>query len=416
MTSQLPPINRLAERRRRITGAVLVAMALLVAFLLDGPADSLSTFKISRPRDLIVLPHLVIPTNLFTMLSAAVLAFLGFRLLLRGGSKRTTLFLGTGLAILVLAFLVWATAGKSISLTGMLQATVVRAVPIALAAMAGILCERVAVINIGIEGMLLAGAFSGALVGSLLGGWAGIAAAIVTGGLFGLLLAALVITYRVDQIIAGVVINLFVLGLTSYISSQVFSEFRFLNNADPFRAFKVPLLGDMPLIGPMLFNQNLFVYGAVIIVLTSIYYLFFTRYGLRARAVGEHPRAADTLGINVLKMRYYHVITAGMIAGFGGAWFTLGSVGRFDENMTNGKGFIGLAAMIFGRWHPAGALGAALIFGFADSLQQKMAILNTPIPSEFLAMAPYIATIIVVAGLVGRARPPAAIGKAYVKE
>jgi ABC-type uncharacterized transport system permease subunit len=297
-----------------------------------------------------------------------------------------------------------------------MQATVVRAVPIALAAMAGILCERVAVINIGIEGMLLAGAFSGALVGSLLGGWAGIAAAIVTGGLFGLLLAALVITYRVDQIIAGVVINLFVLGLTSYISSQVFSEFRFLNNANPFRAFKVPFLGDMPLIGPMLFNQNLFVYGAIIIVLLSVYYLFFTRHGLRARAVGEHPRAADTLGIDVLKTRYYHVITAGMIAGFGGAWFTLGSVGRFDENMTNGKGFIGLAAMIFGRWHPAGALGAALIFGFADSLQQKMAILNTPIPSEFLAMAPYIATIIVVAGLVGRARPPAAIGRAYVKE
>lgn len=416
MMDKAQPINRQAERRRRITGAVLVAMGLLVAFLLDAPSDSLSTFKISRPRDMIVLPHLVIPSSLFNMLAAALLAFLGFRLLLRGGSRHVALFLGTGLAILVLAFLVWATAGKSISLTGMMQATVVRAVPIALAAMAGILCERVAVINIGIEGMLLAGAFSGALVGSLLGGWAGIAAAIVIGGLFGLLLAALVITYRVDQIIAGVVINLFVLGLTSYISSQVFSEFRFLNNANPFRAWKVPFLGDMPLIGPMLFNQNLFVYGAIIIVLISVYYLFFTRHGLRARAVGEHPRAADTLGIDVLKTRYYHVITAGMIAGFGGAWFTLGSVGRFDENMTNGKGFIGLAAMIFGRWHPAGALGAALIFGFADSLQQKMAILNTPIPSEFLAMAPYIATIIVVAGLVGRARPPAAIGRAYVKE
>ncbi len=257
MMDKAQPINRQAERRRRITGAVLVAMGLLVAFLLDAPSDSLSTFKISRPRDMIVLPHLVIPSSLFNMLAAALLAFLGFRLLLRGGSKHVALFLGTGLAILVLAFLVWATAGKSISLTGMMQATVVRAVPIALAAMAGILCERVAVINIGIEGMLLAGAFSGALVGSLLGGWAGIAAAIVTGGLFGLLLAALVITYRVDQIIAGVVINLFVLGLTSYISSQVFSEFRFLNNANPFRAWKVPFLGDMPLIGPMLFNQNL---------------------------------------------------------------------------------------------------------------------------------------------------------------
>lgn len=409
-------VNRQAERRGRIVGFLLLALALMVAFLLDSPADSLSTFKISRPRDMIVLPNLVVPSHLVSMMAAGLLAFLGFRLFLRGGSRRATLFLGTGLAILVIAFLVWATAGKSISLTGMMQATVVRAMPIALAAMAGILCERVAVINIGIEGMLLAGAFSGALFGSVLGGWAGIAAAVVTGGIFGLLLAALVITYRVDQIIAGVVINLFVLGLTSYISSQVFSEYRWLNNADPFRAWKLPLLGDLPLIGPMLFNQNLFVYGGLIIVLVSVYYLFYTRHGLRARAVGEHPKAADTLGINVLKTRYYHVITAGMIAGFGGAWFTLGSVGRFDENMTNGKGFIGLAAMIFGRWHPAGALGAALIFGFADSLQQKMAILNTPIPSEFLAMAPYIATVIVVAGLVGRARPPAAIGKAYVKE
>ena len=194
-----------------------------------------------------------------------------------------------------MAFLVWATAGKSISLTGMMQATVVRAVPIALAALGDILCERVGVINIAIEGMLLAGAFAGALFGSLMGGWAGIICAMLVGGVFGLLLAVLVITYRVDQIIAGVVINLFVLGLTSYVSSQVFAEFRWLNRATPFRAFKISVLGDIPLIGPVLFNQNLFVYGALILVTLSTCYLFHTRHGLRARAVGEHPRAADTL-------------------------------------------------------------------------------------------------------------------------
>jgi simple sugar transport system permease protein len=166
----------------------------------------------------------------------------------------------------------------------------------------------------------------------------------------------------------------------------------------------------------MLFDQNIFVYGAFILVALSTYYLFHTKNGLRARAVGEHPRAADTLGIDVYRTRYVHVTLAGMVAGFGGAFFTLGSVGRFEENMTNGRGYIGLAAMIFGRWHPVGALSAALVFGFADSLQQKLALLNTPIPSEFLAMAPYVATIIVVAGLVGRARPPAANGKPYVKE
>lgn len=335
---------------------------------------------------------------------------------MRGGARWALLSLGIGLAFAVAAFLVWATAGKAFSLTGMLQATMVRAVPIALGALAGVLSERVAVVNIAIEGMLLAGAFTGALVGSLAGGIGGLAAAIAVGGLFGFILAALVVTYRMDQIIAGVVINLFVLGLTSYVSSQVFSEYRHLNNAPVFRSVKIPILGDIPVIGPMFFNQNVFVYGALVMVAVSTYYLFYTRHGLRARAVGEHPRAADTLGINVYRTRYINVTVAGMVAGFGGAWFTLGSVGRFDEGMTGGRGFIGLAAMIFGRWHPVGALAAALVFGFADSLQQKLALLQTPIPSEFLAMAPYIATIIVVAGLVGRARAPAADGKPYVKE
>jgi simple sugar transport system permease protein len=151
-------------------------------------------------------------------------------------------------------------------------------------------------------------------------------------------------------------------------------------------------------------------------ITVATYYLFHTRMGLRARAVGEHPEAADTLGINVYRLRYINVTIGGMVAGFGGAWFTLGSVGRFDDNMTGGRGFIGLAAMIFGRWHPVGALLAALVFGFADSLQQKLAILQVPIPSEFLAMAPYIATIVLVAGIVGRARPPAADGKPYIKD
>ncbi len=226
----------------------------------------------------------------------------------------------------------------------------------------------------------------------------------------------LVVTYRVDQIIAGVAINLLVLGLTSYAASQVLTKYRFLNNAPIFRAIEIPGLSGIPVIGPVLFNQNLFVYGALILIASATYYLFHTRMGLRARAVGEHPEAADTLGINVYRLRYINVTLGGLVAGFGGAWFTLGSVGLFDDNMTGGRGYIGLAAMIFGRWHPVGALMAALVFGFADSLQQKLAILQTPIPSEFLAMAPYIATIVLVAGLIGKARPPAADGKPYIKE
>ncbi len=404
------------QRQARIVGAVLIGLAVFTVFVFGFDATGDATFRLSRPRDPFALPNLVVPSEPFLYIAAGFLAFLGARQFVRGGTRWTALSLGIGLAILVAAFLVWATAGKAFSLTGMLQATMVRAVPIALGGLAGVLCERVAVINIAIEGMLLAGAFTGALMGSLIGGWGGLLSAVVIGGLFGFVLAALVVTYRMDQIIAGVVINLFVLGLTSYVTSQVFAEYRYLNNAPVFRAWKIPILGDIPVIGPMFFNQNIFVYGALILVATATYYLFYTRSGLRARSVGEHPRAADTLGINVYWTRYIHVTLGGMVAGFGGAWFTLGSVGRFDENMTGGRGFIGLAAMIFGRWHPVGALMAALVFGFADSLQQKLALLNTPIPSEFLAMSPYIATIIVVAGLIGRARAPAADGKPYFKE
>lgn len=413
-----PTATRVAPARRQslTIGIILLAIALFVAVVFAIGSEGVAVFRLSHPRDTLQLPHLAVPATPVLYLLSAVLAFLGAREILRGGGQWTNLTLGIGLGLLVFAFLVWATAGKSFSLVGMLQATMVAAVPIALGGLAGVLSERVAVVNIAIEGMLLAGAFTGALMGSLLGGPLGLVAAVGVGGLFGFILAALVVTYRVDQIIAGVVINLLVLGLTSYVSSQVFSEHQNLNNAPIFARWKVPLLGDIPLIGPVLFQQNLFVYGALVMVAVATYYLFYTRHGLRARAVGEHPRAADTLGINVYRTRYINVTVAGMVAGFGGAWFTLGSVGRFDEGMTGGRGYIGLAAMIFGRWHPVGALAAALVFGFMDSLQQKLALLGTPIPSEFLAMAPYIATIIVVAGLVGRARAPAADGKPYIKE
>jgi len=410
---ELDPTRR---RRSLATGSVLIGLAVFVALAFGIGTTGDAVFRLSLPRDAMAPPNLVVPAAQYAYLAAALLAFLGVRQFMRGGARWSSLALGLGLALVVTAFLVWATAGKSFSLTGMLESTLVRAVPIALGGLAGVLCERVGVVNIGIEGMLLAGAFTGAVVGSLVGGIGGVVAAVAVGGLFGLLLAALVVTQRVDQIIAGVAINVFVLGLTSYVSSQVLTELRYLNNAPVFRPIVIPVLSELPVIGPVLFRQNLFVYGALILVAVATYYLFHTRHGLRARAVGEHPAAADTLGLNVYRIRTINVTLGGMVAGFGGAWFTLGSVGRFDEGMTGGRGFIGLAAMIFGRWHPVGALMAALVFGFADSLQQKLAILQTPIPSEFLAMAPYVATIVLVAGLVGRARPPAADGKPYIKD
>jgi simple sugar transport system permease protein len=236
------------------------------------------------------------------------------------------------------------------------------------------------------------------------------------GGLLALLLAFLAINYRVDQIIIGVVINILVLGLTSFLTAQVLVSRPEWNDAPIFPSIKIPILADIPIIGPMFFNQTVIVYAMFALVAFTTYMLFRSRWGLRTRSVGENPKAADSLGISVSKTRYLAVIYGGMVGGFAGAWFTLGTVGRFDEGMTGGTGFIGLAAMIFGAWNPVGAFGAALIFGFSESFQQKLALINTPIPTEFLAMTPYLVTIIVVAGLVGRARPPAADGQPFEKQ
>jgi ABC-type uncharacterized transport system permease subunit len=235
-----------ARSESRIAGALLLLLAVLTALVFAAVEGGDAVFRLSRATDAIVLPDLAVPAGPFNYAVAAILAFLGARLWLRSDGRWVSLSLGIGLTLAVAAFLVWATAGKAFSLTGMFQASIVRAVPIALGALAGVLSERVAVVNIAVEGMLLAGAFTGALAGSLAGGWIGIAAAILVGGLFGFLLAAMVVTYRVDQIIAGVVINLFVLGVTSYVSSQVFQQYRFLNNAPVFRSFDIPLLADFP--------------------------------------------------------------------------------------------------------------------------------------------------------------------------
>ena len=405
-------------RRARVLGIVYLGLAALVlfAFTFSIAGGDVSAFGLSRPTDAVEVPPLEVPARAFTIVVAVIFGFLGAVQLTRGFGDKANLVLGAALLLFVFAFLTWAAAGGSFSLVGMLQATLAQAAPIALGGMAGILCERVAVINIAIEGQLLTGAFVGAIVGSVTNQWIGLLAAIGSGVVLGWVLAVLAIRYLVDQIIIGVFINIFALGLTSFLASRLLSENPELNSSARFSPINNPVLGHIPIIGPVLFNNNIFVYVAVVLAVFLQWALFRTRWGLRARSVGEKPRAADTVGIDVFKTRYRNVMLGGAVAGFGGAFFTLGSAGRFDENITVGLGFIGLAAMIFGRYMPIGALGAALVFGFADSLQGKLAILQTPIPSEFLLMAPYIATIIVVAGLVGKSRVPAADGQPYVKE
>jgi simple sugar transport system permease protein len=401
-------------RGARIRGIIYLILAVLTYGLLASGTEGDVIFRLGEaPGDL----DWAVSSQGLATFSAVVFGFLGGWELTRGLGRWSNIALAIALGIFAFAFLGYAAAGKSLSLVGMLDGTVKAATPIAFGALSGVMCERVAVINIGIEGMLLTGAFVGAVLGTLAGPVGGLVAATLAGAVMAAGLAVLAIKYRVDQIIAGVVINIFALGLTSFLSAQILVEnSAAYNSPGILRPMKIPLLGDIPVLGRILFAQNIFVYAMFLIVAVMTYGLFKTRWGLRSRAVGEHPKAADTLGINVFRTRYINVILGGMIAGFGGAYFTLGSVGAFNENMTAGRGFIGLAAMIFGRWHPVGALGAALVFGFADSLQVKLAILDSGIPSEFLLMAPYLVTIIVVAGVVGTARPPAADGQPYIKE
>lgn len=402
--------------RARVVGVVMLLLAAVVVLVFLPNVEGEATFGLSMPYESIQLDPLVIPVQPALWFLALVLGFLGGSQFVRGFQHRATLILGAAFGVFVVAMMVWATAGQEFNLESMLVATVARCTPIALGALSGILCERSGVVNIGIEGMLLGGAFTGVVIGSLVGGWVGLIAATLTGGVLALLLAVLAINFRVDQIIIGFVINILVLGLTSFLTSQVLVDRPEWNDAPIFPAIAIPGLSNIPIIGPMFFNQTIIVYTMFVLVGITTYALFRTRWGLRTRAVGENPRAADSLGVSVAKVRYLAVIYGGMVGGFAGAWFTLGTVGRFDEGLTGGRGFIGLAAMIFGAWNPIGAFGAALIFGFAESLEEKFALLDTPIPTEFLAMAPYLVTIVVVAGLVGRARPPAADGQPYEKE
>ena len=393
-----------------------LAAVVLGVFAFGVPPDASSTFNLSLPTDTIKNVSVTFNSRIFSVVAGVIIFLLGAERLRRRNLKRTNLALGIGLLIFVLGLLAWAAADSSFSLVGMLRSTVISSIVITLGALTGLTCERTGVINIGIEGQLLTAAFVAVVLSSAFGTWAGVAGALVAGALLGALLAWLTIRFLVDQIIAGVVINILAVGLTSFLASRVLSQAQDLNAPARVSSIRIPLLADIPVVGPMFFDHTFFVYVTFILVVALHFGFFRTRWGLRARSVGEHPRAADTLGIDVLKVRYRNVIGGGLIAGFGGAFLALAQISRFEENMTGGIGFIGLAAMIFGRWLPFGALAAGLVFGFSGALAQKVGILGTGIPSEFMLMLPYVATVIVVAGLVGRARAPAADGQPYVKQ
>lgn len=408
----------ISPTRERVMGILflIAAAAIWVFFIRNTTPGEMTTFGMSPGGSQVQTADWVFETytalNILLFLSAALAVYQ----LVRGFKRYTNLILGLISGFFIFAFLAWGASGLSLNLAGLLRVMVIRAVPLTLGAFSGILCERSGVFNIAIEGMMLTAAFCAALFGSLVNIWFGLLMAMLSGLLLGGVLAVLAIKYKVNQIIAGTVINIFATGLTSFLSAKFLQKYQYLNDPGRFSTWDVPGLSKIPFIGPIFFSHNMFVYAMYILLIVLTVALFYTRWGLRLRSVGEHPKAADTLGIQVNRTRYMAVLLGGTMAGFAGAYFILGSVGRFDEVLTAGRGFIALAAMIFGNWNPFGAFGAGLLFGFADSLAGKLTILRVPIHNKFLEMAPYIVTMIVLAGIIGRGQPPAAGGQPYEKE
>lgn len=397
---------------------VTVLFALLPLFV---PRAGDSTFRLTAGGEILALPNVVVPGTATAWVAVFVAAAVTAIAWWLAATRRTVPLWLTAIfaAALIIGFLAWAAAGSkgTLPMIGLLSGALALATPLIFGALGGVIGERAGVVNIAIEAQLLAGAFTAAIVGSATGTpWAGLVAAMVAGVLVALVLGVFAITYHVDQVIVGVVLNVLVIGVTTFLFRQVLAPNQAtLNTVTPFPKLPIPLLSEIPIIGPILFTQTIVVYLMYVVVFVVWYGMYRTRWGLRMRAVGEHPQAADTVGINVARTRYMNVLIAGAIAGMGGAFYTLVSVPRFNPEMTAGAGFIALAAVIFGKWDPIKATLAALLFGFATNLQGVLSVIGSPVPSQFMLMLPYVVTIFAVAGLVGRSRPPAADGEPYIK-
>jgi len=400
-------------------GLITVLFALLPAL---APREGNALFRFSENSDAIRLPGASVPgtTTAWICVLLALAVTIGAVWVTRQ-ARKVPIWMSLVFAVVLLAgFLAWAAAGSACDLpmSRLIASSVLLAVPIVFGALGGVVGERVGVVNIAIEGQLLAGAFCAAVASSLTDSAAvGLVAAILAGMLVALVLGVFTITYKVNQVIVGVVLNVLVIGLTSFFYSEVLvpSSER-LNSTTRFGTVSIPGLSEIPILGPALFQQSVLVYVMYLTFPAVWYAMFRTRWGLRLRAVGEHPQAADTVGIKVERTRYWGLLIAGGIVGIGGAFYTVVSVSSFGKSMTAGAGFIALAAVIFGKWDPVRAAMAALLFGFASSLEGALSIVGAPVPSQFMLMLPYIVTILAVAGLVGRSRPPAASGQPYIKE
>jgi simple sugar transport system permease protein len=401
------------------------ALGLADILLLGTNARGDATYAFTPEFAKASVPDLTLPGDITCYVCGAVTLLLAVLRLLsvhgrvRIGRVARRVMIGLVLFFFVVSLLAWADAGQSIpfNVVNLLSGTLDDSIPIMLGALTGVICSTSGVINIAIEGQLLLGAFCAAIATSVTGSlWLGLLCGALAGSLVGAALAVFAIAYTVDQVVLGVVLNALVLGLTGYLYNAIMVPYgNTLNNPATFNPWKIPLLGDIPIIGPVFFDSSVFLYATYILLAVIQLGLFRTRWGLRTRAVGEHPTAAETVGIRVLATRYRNVILAGLVAGIGGAYFTIGSVGSFGVDMSSGEGYIALGAMIFGRYTPFGAVGAALLFGFTTQLQSILSSINVPISSNLLLMTPYVVTIVVVAGLVGKVRGPRAEGVPYIK-
>jgi simple sugar transport system permease protein len=402
------------------TPGVMAAFTVLVALLvLVRPRVGDSTFRCSRDGDWFAIPDITLPANgiVWTAVALCLLGTAYAAWNAYSGRKSPLVLVAAFAVVAVSGFLAWAVAGKTLPVVGLLAGALALAVPLVFGALGGVLGERAGVVNIAIDGQLLFGAFGAAVAGSLTGSpWAGLVAAMIAGSLIALLLGLFAITYWVEQVIVGVVLNVLVIGFTSFMFSQVLSENAAALNSPPhFPRLPIPLLSGIPVIGPIFFRQTVLVYLMYAAIVLVAWALYRSKWGLRVRAVGEHPKAADTVGINVIATRYRTVLLAGAIAGIGGATYTLVSVPSFGREMTGGAGYIALAAVIFGKWDPIKATLAALLFGFATNVESVLSVIGSPVPSQFMLMLPYVVTIFAVAGLVGHSRAPAADGVPYRK-
>jgi simple sugar transport system permease protein len=413
-------ITALAPRKWRTPVLlVIVAGLALIAFGLWG-RDEPVRFVWSNASDSIVLPALETTSRIVgivTGLIAVIAAAAAFSYAANRRKVPVWIILIVGVTFLS-GLVAWVGAGGNVPVVFLLTGAIALSTPIVLGGLAGVLGERVGVVNIAIEAQLLVGAFVAAFVASSTGSYlVALIAAMVAGALVSVILAVFSIRYLVDQVVVGVVLIGLVSAITNFLYSAVLSQNSAeLNNPGTLPRIAIPFLADIPVLGPVVFNQRITTYLMFILVPLVWFILFRTKWGLRIRALGEHPLAADTVGINVNRWRFWTVSLAGLIAGLGGAALTIGAVGPFVREMSAGQGFIALAAVILGRWNPWGMAAAALLFGFSSNFRVWAGQAGSALPPDLIEMTPYVVTIIAVAVVAGRVIGPKAAGKPYIKE